>query len=187
MFFGCKVFGSEEGTEVTAGDLNYLGADLGLQILDEYKPIVLTKLFRGQMVEFYATAIMGRGRDHAKWSPVCGVTFQPKYVGQINIKSRAKMLWDLDLEINAKDFDKEGRLEDYQKVEQLIADLHHVGAGTEESRTFKNAVTVEAVPGEFILSFETDGSMTPRVAFEKAFAELAERFSLIDEDFAAVL
>jgi len=97
------------------------------------------------------------------------------------------MLWDLDLEINAKDFDKEGRLEDYQKVEQLIADLHHVGAGTEESRTFKNAVTVEAVPGEFILSFETDGSMTPRVAFEKAFAELAERFSLIDEDFAAVL
>jgi DNA-directed RNA polymerase subunit D len=187
MIYACKAFGSEEGVEVTAGDLNYLGADLGLQILDEYKPIVLTKLFRGQMVEFYATAIMGRGRDHAKWSPVCGVTFQPKYVGKINIKSRAKMLWDLNLKINAKDFDKNGQLEDYQKVEELIRDLHHVGAGTEESRTFKDAVTVEAVPGEFVLSFETDGSMTPRVAFEKASAELAGRFGLINEDFTAVL
>ena len=97
------------------------------------------------------------------------------------------MLWNLNLSITAKDFDSNGRLEDLDKVAQLIEDLHHVGAGTEESREFKDAVVVEEVPGEFILSFETDGSITARVAFEKAIEELSGRFGKIEEDLAAVL
>ena len=79
------------------------------------------------------------------------------------------------------------RLEDIDKVVQLIDDLHHVGEGTEESREFKDAITLEEVPREFILSFETDGSMTARVAFEKAIEELSGRFGNIEEDFKAVL
>ena len=71
-------------------------------------------------------------------------------------------------------------------VEQLADDLNHVGPGTEESREFKDAITLEEVPGEFILSFETDGSMTPKVAFEKAIAELSERFGELEEDIVAV-
>ena len=186
MLFTCKTFGTEEGRMVTAGDMNFLGEDY-LSISEKYRSIPITKLFRGQMIEFYATAVMGRGRDHAKWSPVCGITFTPRYVGVINIKTRSKMLWNLNLSITAKDFDSNGRLQDLDKVAQLIEDLHHVGAGTEESRDFKDAVVVEEVPGEFILSFETDGSMTARVAFEKAIEELSGRFGKIEEDLAAVL
>ncbi|HIC50346.1 MAG TPA: hypothetical protein EYP01_02700 [Candidatus Poseidoniales archaeon] len=186
MLFTCKTFGTEEGRMVTAGDMNFLGED-DLSIPEKYRSIPITKLFRGQMIEFYATAVMGRGRDHAKWSPVCGITFTPRYVGVINIKTRSKMLWNLNLSITAKDFDSNGRLEDLDKVAQLIEDLHHVGAGTEESREFKDAVVVEEVPGEFILSFETDGSITARVAFEKAIEELSGRFGKIEEDLAAVL
>jgi hypothetical protein len=78
-------------------------------------------------------------------------------------------------------------MEDIGKVAQLIEDLHHVGDGTEESREFKDAITLEDVPGEFILSFETDGSMTPRVAFQKAVQELSERFGELKEDFAAIV
>ena len=186
MLFTCKTFGTEEGRMVTAGDMNFLGEDY-LSISEKYRSIPITKLFRGQMIEFYATAVMGRGRDHAKWSSVCGITFTPRYVGVINIKTRSKMLWNLNLSITAKDFDSNGRLEDLDKVAQLIEDLHHVGAGTEESREFKDAVVVEEVPGEFILSFETDGSITARVAFEKAIEELSGRFGKIEEDLAAVL
>ena len=186
MLFTCKTFGTEEGRMVTAGDMNFLGEDY-LSISEKYRSIPITKLFRGQMIEFYATAVMGRGRDHAKWSPVCGITFTPRYVGVINIKTRSKMLWNLNLSITAKDFDSNGRLQDLDKVAQLIEDLHHVGAGTEESREFKDAVVVEEVPGEFILSFETDGSITARVAFEKAIEELSGRFGKIEEDLAAVL
>ena len=138
------------------------------------------------MIEFYATAIMGRGSEHAKWSPVCGTTFNQRKVGVLNNKTKAKILWNLNLSIKAKDFDSGGRLEDLEKVEQLVEDLNHVGPGTEESRDFKDAITLENVDGEFILSFETDGSMTPRVAFERAIAELSGRFGEIKEDIAAV-
>ena len=189
MLFTCKSFGSEEGRMVTAGDMNFLGEER-LSIPEKYHTIPITKLFRGQMIEFYATAVMGRGRDHAKWSPVCGIAFTPRYIGVINIASRAKILWDLGLTITAKDFDSKkvgARLEDIDKVAQLIDDLHHVGEGTEESREFKDAITLEEVPREFILSFETDGSMTARVAFEKAIEELSGRFGNIEEDFKAVL
>ena len=185
MIYTCKAFGSKEGTMVTAKDLNYLG-DSSLEIPELYKPIAITKLFNGQMVEFYATAIMGRGRDHAKWSPACGVAFEPRKIGIINNKTKAKILWDLKLGITAKDF-SDGKLEDYFKVEELKSQLHHVGEGTEESRGFKDAITLEDIPGEFVLSFETDGSMTPRTAFNMAVKELAGKFNIIEQDTKAVL
>jgi DNA-directed RNA polymerase subunit D len=185
MIYTCKAFGSKEGTMVTAKDLNYLG-DSSLEIPELYKSIAITKLFNGQMVEFYATAIMGRGRDHAKWSPACGVAFEPRKIGIINNKTKAKILWDLKLGITAKDF-SDGKLEDYFKVEELKSQLHHVGEGTEESRAFKDAVTLENIPGEFVLSFETDGSMTPRTAFNMAVKELAGKFNIIEQDTKAVL
>ncbi len=186
MLYYCQVKGSKEGVWVTAGDLNFLGDPEGF-IPEKYRPIPITKLFQGQMIEFSATAVMGRGRDHVKWSPVSGVAFNPRQIGVIKTKSRAKILWDLGLGIKASDFDKDGKLVDFDKVEQLRKDLNHVGSGTEESREFNDAVVLEDVPNEFVLSFETDGSMSPKVAFEMAISELSGRFSGIEDDLKAVL
>ena len=186
MLYYCQKKGSKEGVWVTAGDLNFLGEEEGF-IPEKYQPIPITKLFQGQIIEFSATAIMGRGRDHVKWSPVCAVNFNPRQIGVINIKSRAKILWDLGLNIKAGDFNKDGRLEDVDKVDLLRKDLNHVGSGTEESREFKEAVVLEDVPNEFILSFETDGSMSPKIAFDKAVSELTARFGVIEDDLRAVL
>ena len=186
MLYYCQKKGSKEGVWVTAGDLNFLGEEEGF-IPEKYQSIPITKLFQGQIIEFSATAIMGRGKDHVKWSPVCGVNFNPRQIGVINTKSRAKILWDLGLNIKAGDFNKHGTLEDVDKVDLLRKDLNHVGSGTEESREFKEAVVLEDVPNEFILSFETDGSMSPKVAFEMAVSELTARFGGIDDDLKAVL
>ena len=185
MIYTCKEFGSEGGRTVTAGDMSFLGA--GGSIAEKYHSIPITKLYRGQMIEFYATAIMGRGRDHSKWSPVCGVSFIPRQIGVINKPRKAKILWDLGLNITAKDFGSNKRLEDIDMVAQLIEDLNHVGDGTEEALDFGDAITLEEVPGEFILSFETDGSMTARVAFEMAIRELSGRFEELDDDLATVM
>ena len=185
MIYTCKEFGSEGGRTVTAGDMSFLGA--GGSIAEKYHSIPITKLYRGQMIEFYATAIMGRGRDHSKWSPVCGVSFIPRQIGVINKPRKAKILWDLGLNITAKDFGSNKRLEDIDMVAQLIEDLNHVGDGTEEALDFGDAITLEDVPGEFILSFETDGSMTARVAFEMAIRELSGRFEELDDDLATVM
>jgi len=186
MIYTCVVFGSEEGRWVTAGDMKYLGEG-SLEIPDEYKTIPITKLLKGQMIEFYATAIMGRGREHTKWSPVCGVSFHPRRIGVLNNKKKSKILWDMDLEINAKDFDKDGKLKDIDKVAILSDELNHVGEGTEASREFGDAITLEEVSGEFILEFETDGSMEPKVAFMKAVEELAGRFGSLEQDLSAAL
>jgi len=186
MIYTCVVFGSEEGRWVTAGDMKYLGEG-SLEIPDEYKSIPITKLLKGQMIEFYATAIMGRGREHTKWSPVCGVSFHPRRIGVMNNKKKSKILWDMDLELNAKDFDKDGKLKDIDKVAILVDELNHVGEGTEASREFSDAVTLEEVSGEFILEFETDGSMEPKVAFMKAVEELAGRFGSLEQDLATAL
>ena len=186
MIYTCVVFGSEEGKWVTAGDMKYLGEE-SLEIPEHYKSIPLTKLLKGQMIEFYATAIMGRGKDHTKWSPVCGVAFRPRKIGVINNKTKAKILWDMELETTAKDFDKSGKLEDVDKVSTLALDLNHVGEGTEEARDFNDAITLEEVPGEFIFEFETDGSMNPRTAFEKASEELAKKFSALESDLSDTL
>ena len=186
MIYTCVVFGSEEGRWVTAGDMKYLGEG-SLEIIDEYKSIPITKLLKGQMIEFYATAIMGRGREHTKWSPVCGVSFHPRRIGVLNNKKKAKILWDMDLEISAKDFDKDGKMKDIDKVSILTNELNHVGEGTEESREFGDAVTLEEVSGEFILEFETDGSMGPKVAFMKAVEELSATFGSLEQDLSAAL
>ena len=186
MIYTCVVFGTEEGRWVTADDLKYLGEE-SLEIPAEYKTIPITKLLKGQMLEFYATAVMGRGKDHTKWSPVCGVSFSPRRIGVMNNKTKAKILWDMDLKINAKDFDKDGKLTDINKVSTLISELNHVGEGTEVSREFKDAITLEDVPGEFILYFETDGSMTPRTAFLKASEELGGRFGSLEQDLSEAL
>ena len=54
-------------------------------------------------------------------------------------------------------------------------------------REFKDAIIIEEIPEEFILTFETDGSMTPRVAFEKATEELSSRFENISKDIVSAL
>jgi DNA-directed RNA polymerase subunit L len=93
----------------------------------------------------------------------------------------------MDLEITAKDFDKAGKLKDIDKVAILSDDLNHVGDGTEAMRDFGEAVTLEEVSGEFILEFETDGSMDPKTAFLKALEELAGRFGSLEQDLSAAL
>jgi hypothetical protein len=93
----------------------------------------------------------------------------------------------MDLQITAKDFDKDGKLKDIDKVAILTDELNHVGEGTEASREFDDAITLEEVSGEFILEFETDGSMKPKVAFTKAVEELAGRFGSLEQDISAAL
>ena len=178
--------GVEGGRSVIASELNVIG-DRRLEIPEAYGSIPLTKLFEGQVLHAYFYAIMGRGRDHAKYSPVSGVTFHARQNGKINVKTRSKMLFDLNLNITAKDFNKDGSLNDIDKVDLLRNDLNHVGSGTDLEAEFNDAITLEDVEGEYIFKFQTDGSMTARTCFEQACKVLAGRFEALSNDFAEAL
>ena len=182
IIYHCSARGTPEGRLVTAGDLNVLGEEK-LQIPELYRDIPITKLYSGQYLEFYAYAVMGIGSDHTKWSPVSGVTFKSRKIATLEKPTKAKALWDLDLSISKSDF-KNKKLEDIHKVETLILEMHHVGDGTARIDDFADAITLEEVPGEYLFSFETDGSMTPRTAFEMACKSLSSRFGDILEQFS---
>jgi|TARA_B110000881_G_C18602641_1_gene536693 DNA-directed RNA polymerase subunit D len=175
--------GEEGGRSVVASELNVIG-DRRLEIPEAYGSIPLTKLYKGQVLHAYFYAIMGRGRDHAKYSPVSGVTFHARQNGKINVKTRSKMLFDLKLNITAKDFNKDGSLTDIGKVDLLRNDLNHVGSGTDLEAEFNDAITLEDVEGEYIFKFQTDGSMTARTCFEQACKVLAGRFEALSNDFS---
>jgi len=185
IIYQCSARGEVEGHSVLARDMNVLG-DTSLQIPDEYGDIVLTKLYKGQRLEFYAKAILGVGSDHVKWSPCAGVTFVPRQVARLNDKKKAKLLWGLGLTTTEKDF-KKNQLDDIAKVAILRNELVHVGPSTDLGRDFEDAITLEDVEGEFILSFETDGSMTAKVAFEKSIEVLQTRFVGLLEQMEEVL
>ena len=44
------------------------------------KGILLCKLAKGEKIKLTCTAVKGTGKEHAKWSPVCAVSYMPEKV-----------------------------------------------------------------------------------------------------------
>lgn len=182
----------EEFKTVYAGDITTI-SDPVFDILDEHKQIPLTVLAKGQFLEFYAFAVLGRGRDHAKWSPAAAVGFQPQNIAVLNKPKKASVLFNLGLTttdgkpIDAKLFGKDKKLTDINHVMDLEKALHQVGPGTGREGDFDDAITLEPVANAYVFSFETDGSLDPVTAFNMALDELKTRFDNLGEDLASAL
>jgi DNA-directed RNA polymerase subunit D len=148
----------------------------------------LTILSKGQFLEFYAFATLGRGRDHAKWTPAAAIGFRPQRVAKLNKPKKADVLFNLGLlttdgkDINAKLFGKDKTITDINHVIDLEAALHQVGPGTGRDTDFADAITLEEVEHAYVFSYETDGSLTPEQAFNGAMDELKARFENLTGD-----
>ncbi len=182
----------EDIKTVYAGDITTI-SDPVFDIRDEHKQIPLTVLAKGQFLEFYAFAVLGRGRDHAKWSPVAAVGFRPQHIAVLNKPKKASVLFDLGLTttdgkaIDAKLFGKGKKVTDINHVMDLEKALHQVGPGTGREGDFDGAITLEPVDDAYVFSFETDGSLDPVTAFNMALDELKNRFEDLSEDLASAL
>jgi DNA-directed RNA polymerase subunit D len=174
---------SDEFKTVYAGDLNVLG-ETKLQIKEEHSRIPLTILSKGQYLELYAYATLGRGRDHAKWCPAAAVTFQPRQKAVLAKPKKANVLFDLNLtsnsgrQINSKMFTNK-ECTDVDAVLDLERALQQVGYGTGRDEDFDNAIVMEDIEGEYVFSFESDGSMSAQDIFNRACEELVSRFEKI--------
>jgi DNA-directed RNA polymerase subunit D len=182
----------EELKTVYAGDITTI-SDPVFDIRDEHKQIPLTVLSKGQFLEFYAFAVLGRGRDHAKWSPVAAVGFRPHRVAVLNKPKKASVLFDLGLTttdgkaIDSKLFGKDKKITNVNHVMDLEDALHQVGEGTGRENAFDDAITLETVDGAYVFTYETDGSLDPVSAFNLALDELKNRFSALSEDLSSAL
>ena len=180
---------ADEVKTVYAGDLNVLG-ETKLQIKEEHSRIPLTILSKGQYLELYAYATLGRGRDHAKWCPAAAVTFQPRQKAVLVKPKKANVLFDLNLtsrsgrEINSKLFTNK-ECTDVDSVLDLERALQQVGYGTGREEDFDNAIVMEDIEGEYVFSFESDGSMPAEEIFNRACEELVSRFEKITGEIDA--
>lgn len=193
IIYHCSIKGPSDSESVTvyAGDMNVLG-ETKLQIKEEHAKIPLTTLSTGQFLEFYAYASLGRGRDHAKWNPAAAVAFEPRMKAVLNDAKKAKVLFDLNLTSKSgKSIDsslfKNKVCEDINDVIDLQKAMHQVGYGTGREDAFANAITLEEMTGEFVLTYESDGSLEPAEIFNQACKELAGRFNTIQEDIALAM
>ena len=182
----------EQFKTVYAGDLNVLG-ETKLQISEEHARIPLTILSSGQYLELYAYATLGRGRDHAKWCPAAAVTFQPRQKATLNKAGKTAItLFVLNLTsksgraINSKLFTNK-ECTDVASVLDLERALHQVGYGTNRDEAFDNAITLEDIEGEYIFSYESDGSLSPEEVFNQACEELSSRFGKITGEIDTAL
>ena len=194
IIYHCSVQGpgkndEEEFRSVNAGDLNVLG-DSKLQIPEHCKDIPITLLAKGQYIEFYAYASLGRGKEHAKWAPASGVGFYKNAKAILSDKKAAKKVFDLGInlsngqKLNEKMFGKDG-VSDVETVEEIRKALlfteKNVGSLGD------SGITMEEVPGEFIFHYESDGSLSPIDIFNRACDELESRFDSLSDQLKVAL
>lgn len=182
----------DELRTVYAGDITTI-SDPVFDIREEHKTIPLTVLSKGQFLEFYAFAVLGRGRDHAKWSPVAAVGFRPQQVAVLKNAKAAETLFGLGLTttdgtpIDAKLFGKDKKVTNINHVMDLEKALHQVGHGTGREAEFADGIVMETVDNAYVFSYETDGSLDPVTAFNMALDELAGRFDTIKQQLDGAL
>ena len=182
----------EDFLTVYAGDLTTI-SDPMFDIKEEHRRIPITILSKGQYLELYAFATLGRGSSHQKWSPVAGVGFSNRNVAKLNNAKKAETLFALNLktsdgrDIDAKLFGKDKKVDDVNTVMDLERALHQVGPGTGRDADFDGAITLEPVEGDYVLTYETDGSLDPVTVFNLAMDELSNRFTGLNEEISAAL
>lgn len=161
---------------VYSGDLEPLG-DAKFKIKDDLVPIV--KLNENQAILAYATAELSTGKDHAKYSPVCGVGH--RYSAKISIDS-AKCDHDARcIAVCPKDvFSKEGK-----KIVVAHPERCNLCMACVESCEL-NCVKVQEDPQRIVFRYETDGSLSAKDLLMRSLKILEEKFTGFSEQISAL-
>ena len=144
-------------------------------IADPNVPIV--ELLKGQRLILEAEAILGVGRDHAKWQVSSGVGY--KYypivkVNQDNIKSADQIAKSCPVDVFEA---KKGSLEVVREEACILCN-----ACVETDRaTGGKGVSIKADESKFVFKFETDGSLRPEAALLKAVDIMKNRLTEFEE------
>lgn len=130
------------------------------KVVPAFDGMPIVKLLDGQQLQFEATAILGKGKEHSKWSP--GLMFYYQ-MPVIEIKPQAK-----DVISTFKFFEvkgnkatlKKGKYIEYNRIE---AALEQLPKGSYELKHEEN---------EFVVYLESFGQLKPKAILVRAAEEL---------------
>jgi DNA-directed RNA polymerase subunit D len=144
---------------VYSGDMKF--ADPAIKVVHNGIPLV--KLLDGQELEFEATAILGRGKDHMKWAP--GHAFH-KNMPEITISGKVENPDEIAKACPRDIFKvKSGSLE---VVKDNLTDCNLCGACSDKS----SHVKIGFKPDEYLLTIETWKQLQIKEMVSKALSEL---------------
>jgi DNA-directed RNA polymerase subunit D len=144
-------------------------------IADPNVPIV--ELLKGQRLILEAEAILGLGRDHAKWQVCSGAGY--KYypivkVNNENIKAADQIAKSCPVDVFEA---KKGALDVVREEACILCN-----ACVEVDRaTGGKGVSIKGDESRFVFKFETDGSLRPEVALMKAVEIMKNRLTEFEE------
>jgi len=122
--------------EVTSRELISQNPDIVPVVIDDQDPgIIIAKMRKGQELKLKCIAKKGTGKEHAKWSPVCGVGFDYDPYNKL----KHTTYW----------------IEDDEKTEWPLSE----NAEEEQPPVEGEPFDYNAVPNKFYFKFETTGSM----------------------------
>lgn len=161
---------------VTSGDLEPIG-DEKLRIKDPNIPIV--KLGEGQAMLVYATAVLGTGKEHAKWQATHGVSYRYYPTLKIGSKSLDPLAGDVPY--------CPSHMETSSTEERAV----ELSTNCATCRAFREAYKADAVkvgndPTRVLMEFETDGSLRAPEVLVAALDILSKRFSELATQAVAI-
>ncbi len=153
---------------VTSADMEPIG-DAKLRPKDPNIPIV--QLAEGQAILIYATAVLGTGKDHAKWQPTHGVGY--RYVPIVKVGSKTIDVLNPSVPFCTSHMISTAIEE--EETRELASDCTVCKAFSEAYKT--NTIKTSNDPRRLVLRFETDGSMAAKDALLKALEILSAEFA----------
>ena len=138
-----------------------------------YPKLPVAKLLKGQKIEIEATAVLGQGKEHAKWSP--GLVFYKSYpIIEVNQKGESCEEAAIKCPVNVFEF-KKGKLTVANPL-----NCHFCNACVEAC---PDGIKVEESKTDFIFNIESWGQLDPRDMVKEAIKRLQKK----TDDFAKLL
>ena len=141
--------------------------------------IPIVKLTEGQRLILEAEAVLGRGKDHAKWQVASGVGY--KYYPIIEIDESKCNLCGKCVEACPRNIleIKNNKLttKDIEKCSMCKSCVE---------KCDKDAINVKGDESKFIFKFEADGSLSAKEVLEKALEILSNRYKEIHKQIGKI-
>eukprot|EP00013_Stygamoeba_regulata_P004464 CAMPEP_0177637958 /NCGR_PEP_ID=MMETSP0447-20121125/5240_1 /TAXON_ID=0 /ORGANISM="Stygamoeba regulata, Strain BSH-02190019" /LENGTH=299 /DNA_ID=CAMNT_0019139903 /DNA_START=109 /DNA_END=1008 /DNA_ORIENTATION=+ len=178
----------DENCEVTSRDLISQDSEVwpihsdtmfGGEQSEETAGILLVKLRKEQEVKLRATAKKGVGKEHAKWSPACGVTYQFEPVIDLNqarldqLKPNEKEEWVNSCPTKVYRYNAEADAVEIEDATKCT--FCNECKWKAEKFGFYDMVSISTKPDRFIFTVETTGSLKPDEVVLSAVSELKKK------------